>query len=190
MLKEAKKKLKYASSCTQIQWMWNIKGMITPIITGATGIAAKGLKKNLEAIRGKRSINSHHKTAILETSHTLRKVLQFGTLKPDWWRSQLFQEVKYRGTKECDEECLHCQMRTQPVLGYKGLYKLLNVSDYIYIHDTLATGWTVRGSNPVSPGPGAHPAKRGADYPPHLAPKLKKEYRYTSTPALGLHDLF
>jgi hypothetical protein len=32
--------------------------------------------------------------------------------------------------------------------------------------------------------------KRGADRPLHLAPRLKKEYSYTSTSLLGLHDLF
>jgi hypothetical protein len=58
----------------------------------------------------------------------------------------------------------------------------------------------------VQTGPGAHPAsctmgttsnyggvKRpglGVDQPPPLAPRLKKEYSYTSTPPLGLHGLF
>jgi hypothetical protein len=78
----------------------------------------------------------------------------------------------------------------------------------------LAMGWTVRGSNPggarffapVQTGPGAHPASytmgngsiflglsdRGVELTthPHLAPRLKKEYSYTSTPPLGLHGLF
>ena len=59
----------------------------------------------------------------------------------------------------------------------------------------LATGWTVRGSNPVGvtfsaplqTGPGTHPTsytmgtgllpgvKRGVDHPLHLAPRLKEE---------------
>jgi len=30
---------------------------------------------------------------------------------------------------------------------------------------------------------------RGADHPPHIAPRLKKEYSYTSTPPLGLRGL-
>ena len=53
-----------------------------------------------------------------------------------------------------------------------------------------------RFSAPVHTGPGAHPASytmrtrslpgvkrpgRGVDHPPHLAPRLKKEYSYTST---------
>ena len=70
----------------------------------------------------------------------------------------------------------------------------------------LATGWTVRGSNPgggtrfsapVQTGSDAHPAsctigtesllgvkrpERGVDDPPHLEPRLKKEQSYTSTP--------
>jgi hypothetical protein len=47
--------------------MWNIKFMIIAVITGATGIVTKGLKKNLEAIPGKYSIDSLQKTAILRT---------------------------------------------------------------------------------------------------------------------------
>jgi hypothetical protein len=41
------------------------------------------------------------------------------------------------------------------------------------------------GSSPGLKRPG-----RGIDHPPHLAPRLKKEYSYTSTPPLGLRDLF
>ena len=57
----------------------NVKCMIIPVVIGATGIVTKALKKNLEAIPGKHSIHSQHKTAILGTSHIIRKVLQFGT---------------------------------------------------------------------------------------------------------------
>ena len=39
----------------------------------------KGLRKNLEAIRGKHSIDSLQKTAILGTSHRVRKMLQSET---------------------------------------------------------------------------------------------------------------
>ena len=31
---------------------------------------------------------------------------------------------------------------------------------------------------------------RGADHPPYVAPRLKKEYSYTSTPPLSLHGQF
>jgi hypothetical protein len=59
--------------------MWNVKYMIIPVIIGATGVVKKGLKKNLEAIPGKCSIDSLQKTAILGTSHIVRKVLWSGT---------------------------------------------------------------------------------------------------------------
>ena len=62
-----------------------------------------------------------------------------------------------------------------------------------------------RFSAPVQAGPKVHPASstvgtgsfqrvkrpgRGVDHPPHLTPRIKKEYSCTSTPLLGLHDLF
>jgi hypothetical protein len=62
-----------------------------------------------------------------------------------------------------------------------------------------------RFSAPVQTGPEAHPASyiigtgsfpsikrpgRGADHPPHLAPRLKEEQRYISNPSLGLRGLF
>jgi len=40
------------------------------------GITTKYLKKNLETLPGKHSIDSLQKTAILGTAHILRKVLQ------------------------------------------------------------------------------------------------------------------
>jgi hypothetical protein len=56
--KQAEKQLKYKRVCTEIQRMWNMKCMITPVITGSNGKVTKGLKKNLEAIPGKHSIDS------------------------------------------------------------------------------------------------------------------------------------
>ena len=56
--------------------MWNLKCTIIPVITGATGIIMRNLRKNLEAVPGKHSIDSLQKTAILGTSHIIRKVLQ------------------------------------------------------------------------------------------------------------------
>jgi len=64
---------------------------------------------------------------------------------------------------------------------------------------------TARFSAPVQTGRGDHPAsytmgtecvlglKRlgcGVDHTPYLMPRLKKEYCYTSTPRLGLRNLF
>jgi hypothetical protein len=62
-----------------IQRMWNMKCMIVQAIIGATGIVTKGLKKNLEAVPGRHSIDSLQKTAVLGTSHIIRKVLQSET---------------------------------------------------------------------------------------------------------------
>jgi hypothetical protein len=60
--------------------MWNMKYFVIPVIIGATGIVTKGLKKYLETISGKHSINSlQKKTAVLWTSHIIRKVLQSET---------------------------------------------------------------------------------------------------------------
>jgi len=56
--------------------MWNLKCTIIPVIIGATGIVTRSVKKNLEAVPGKHSIDSPQKTAILGTSHLIRKVLQ------------------------------------------------------------------------------------------------------------------
>ena len=74
--KEAEKKLIYKSLCIEIQRMWNLKCTIIPIIIGATGIVTRSLRKNLEAVPGKYSIDSLQKTAVLGTSHIIRKVLQ------------------------------------------------------------------------------------------------------------------
>ena len=73
---EAEKKLKYKSLCIEIQRMWNLKCTNVPVINGATGIVTRILKKNLETIPGKNSIDSLQKTATLRTSHIIRKVLQ------------------------------------------------------------------------------------------------------------------
>jgi 23S rRNA pseudoU1915 N3-methylase RlmH len=78
VLKEEEKKLKYKSLSIEIQRMWNLKCTIIPVIIGATGIVTRRLKKNLEAVPGKHSIDSLQKTAIglLGTSQVIWKVLQ------------------------------------------------------------------------------------------------------------------
>jgi hypothetical protein len=76
VLKEAEKKLKYKSLCIEIPRMWDVKRTIVPVKIGATGIVTRSLRKNLETVPGKHSIDSLQKTAILGTSHIIRKVLQ------------------------------------------------------------------------------------------------------------------
>jgi len=58
--------------------MWNLKCTITPVIIEATRIVTRSLRKDLEAVPGKHSIDSLQKTAMLGTSHIIRKVLQCG----------------------------------------------------------------------------------------------------------------
>jgi len=74
--KEEEKKLQYKSLYTEIQRMWNLKCMIIPVIIGATGIVTRSVRKNLETVPGKHWLDSLQKTAILGTSHIIRKVLQ------------------------------------------------------------------------------------------------------------------
>ena len=74
--KEAEKKLKYKSLCIEIQRIWNLKCTIIQVIIGATEIITRSLRKNLKAVPGKHWIDSLQKTAILGTSHIIRKVLQ------------------------------------------------------------------------------------------------------------------
>jgi predicted nucleotide-binding protein (sugar kinase/HSP70/actin superfamily) len=54
----------------------NNNNIIIPVIIETTEIVTKGLKKNLKAIPGKNSIDSLQQTAVLGTSHIIRKELQ------------------------------------------------------------------------------------------------------------------
>ena len=62
--KETEKKLKYKSLCIEIQRTWNLKCTIIPVIIEATGTVTRSLRKNLETVPGKHSIDSLQKTAI------------------------------------------------------------------------------------------------------------------------------
>jgi len=48
---------------------------IVPVKVGATGMVMRSLRKNLAAVPGKYSIDSLQQTAVLGTSHIIRKVL-------------------------------------------------------------------------------------------------------------------
>jgi hypothetical protein len=56
-----------------------MKCFVIPVIIGATGIITRGLKKYVKIIPGKHSVDSLQKTAVLGTSHIIRKVLQSET---------------------------------------------------------------------------------------------------------------
>jgi hypothetical protein len=75
--KESEKKLKCKNLSIEIQRMWNMKCFVIPLIIGTTGIVTKGLKKiSGNNTRKTFSRLSTKKTAVLGTSHIIRKVLQ------------------------------------------------------------------------------------------------------------------
>jgi hypothetical protein len=55
--------------------MWSVKTEVIPVIIGATGTISKSFRKYVNNIPGKHEVKELHKTAILGTAHTLRKVL-------------------------------------------------------------------------------------------------------------------
>ena len=63
--KQSSKEVKCKSLCIEIQRMWNLKCMIIPVIIGVTGIVTKDVRKNLETLPAKHTIDSLQKTAVL-----------------------------------------------------------------------------------------------------------------------------
>jgi hypothetical protein len=55
--------------------MWNIKTNVIPVIIGTTGTISKSFRKYLSNVPGKHEVKELQRTAILDTAHTLRKVL-------------------------------------------------------------------------------------------------------------------
>jgi hypothetical protein len=53
-----------------------LKCTVIPVMIGATGRVTGSLRKHLEAVPGKQSIDSLQSTAVLGTAHIVRKVLQ------------------------------------------------------------------------------------------------------------------
>ena len=73
--KEAEKILKYKDLTIEIRRMWNVRTKVIPVIIGATGTISKSFRKYMSNITGKQEVKKLPKTAILGTSHILRKVL-------------------------------------------------------------------------------------------------------------------
>jgi hypothetical protein len=73
--KEGEKILKYKDLTIKIQRMWNAKTKVIPVITGATGTISNSFRKYVSNIPEHHEVKELHKTAILGTSHILRKVL-------------------------------------------------------------------------------------------------------------------
>ena len=79
--KATEKITKYVDLQTEHHRMWDKTVEVVPIITGATGVVEKNLKKNLNRILGCHNVYNLQRSAIQGTAHILRKVLFF---KPDW----------------------------------------------------------------------------------------------------------
>ena len=59
----------------EIQFMWNVKANVIPIMTGATGTIPESLRQYLSNVPGEHGIKELQKPTILGTAHILRKVL-------------------------------------------------------------------------------------------------------------------
>ena len=55
--------------------IWNVKSKVIPVIVGATGTISKLFRKYVSNIPGNHEVKELQKTAILGTTHILRKVL-------------------------------------------------------------------------------------------------------------------
>jgi len=62
--------------------MWNVKTKVIPVIIGVNGTISKSLGQYLSNVQGKHEIKELQKTAILNTSHVLWKVLM--------WKYEMF----------------------------------------------------------------------------------------------------
>jgi hypothetical protein len=55
--------------------MWNVKIKVIPVIIDATGTISKSFRKYVSNIPENHEVKKLQKTAILDTTHILRKVL-------------------------------------------------------------------------------------------------------------------
>jgi hypothetical protein len=86
-----------------------MKCFVIPVIIGATGIVSKSLHKYLETITGQHSIDSLQNTAILGTSHIIRKVLQAETWSLSggvhhWLKNRSAREERKPVTRNDDDD--------------------------------------------------------------------------------------
>ena len=59
----------------EIQRMWKVKTRVLSVIIGATGTISQSFRKYISNIPGTNEVKDLQKTAILGTTHILRKVL-------------------------------------------------------------------------------------------------------------------
>jgi hypothetical protein len=71
----AEKILKYKDLITAVQFIWNVKATVIPVIIEKKKKISKSLRKYLSNVPQKHKITDLQNTAVLCTAHILRKVL-------------------------------------------------------------------------------------------------------------------
>jgi hypothetical protein len=96
-IQESEKKLEYKNLSIEIQRMWDMKCFVMPVITGATGIVTKGLKKKKSGNNTRKAFNRFPKKNSSTRSIThYKESATIRNLKPEWWGSPLVQEEKFQ----------------------------------------------------------------------------------------------
>ena len=75
LTKEAEKISKYRDLEIEVRRIWGVKTRIMPVVIGALGTMKNGFEKNLEMLPGLIRASEVQKTALLGTTHILRKFL-------------------------------------------------------------------------------------------------------------------
>jgi hypothetical protein len=73
--KQLDKITRYSELRVELARLWNVNASVIPIVIGALGSIPKDLSKHIKALEIKPHIPILQKTAILSTSHILRKIL-------------------------------------------------------------------------------------------------------------------
>ena len=74
-LKESEKRDKYPNLARGLKKLWNMKMVITSIVTGALGSVTKGLVQGLEDLEITERVETVQTSALLRSARILRKVL-------------------------------------------------------------------------------------------------------------------
>jgi len=131
--------------------MWNLKCTIIPVITGATGIVTRSLRKNLEVIPGKHSIDSLQKTAILGTSHIIRKVLQCETWSLSGGNHCWFKRSTRKKRPVTRDDNTNNNNNLFSVWGFRNGKQILHCfMQSLHLNKSLGKHWITKGKNSLA----------------------------------------